>query len=116
MCFHLFVEFGDHHGFDTGQEFGQDQRWHAQRLAECQCRTHIPADHGAGGDAQLAAKASDQIPDLPAVMGERAVQPCGAVFADRFAGLAVARAPTEGPFGKGDETFFSCSSSRPFET
>ncbi|TDW33126.1 hypothetical protein LY39_03639 [Roseinatronobacter bogoriensis subsp. barguzinensis] len=122
MCFHLFVELEDHHGLNPWQQFRQDQGRHAQRLTQRECRGHVPADHRTRRDAQLAAQTPDQIPDLPTFLRERAVQPRGAVRARPFAalegltGFAVARAPAELPLGKGAEAFFSCSSSRPFET
>ena len=116
VCFHLFVDFDDHHGFDAGQQFRQDQRWHAQRLTKFQRRAYIPTDHSTRSDAQLATQTADQIPDLPAFVGAGAVQPRGAVRAGPFTGFAVARAPAEFPLGKGAEAFFSCSSSRPLET
>ena len=65
---------------------------------------------------QLAAEAADKVPDLPTLRSFRTVQPRRAVRAGLRAGLAVALAPAEGPFGESAEAFFSCSSSRPFET
>ena len=44
-------------------------------------RAHVPAEHRAGDHAQLATKAADQIPDLPALRRLRPVQSCGAVGA-----------------------------------
>jgi len=113
---HLFVELGDHHRFDDGQQFGHGERRHAERVTERERRRHVPADHGAGQHAQLAAEATDQVPDLPTLRSFRAVQPRGAVRARPSAGLAVAFAPAEGPLGESAEAFFSCSSSRAFET
>ncbi len=114
--FHLFVEFGHHHRLDDGQQFGHCDGRDAQRVAERECRVQILADHRAGQHAQLTAEAAYQVPDLPTVMREWLVQPRRAVFAGRFARLAVALAPAEGPFGESAETFFSCSSSRPLDT
>jgi hypothetical protein len=113
---HLFVELGDHHRFDDGQQFGHGERRHAKRVTECDRRRHVPADHGAGQHAQLAAEAADQVPDLPTFRRFRTVQPRRAVRAGLRAGFAVSLAPAEGPFGESAEAFFSCSSSRPFET
>ena len=113
---HLFVEFCDHHRLDDGQQFGHGEVRHAERITERQRRRHVPADRRAGQDAQLTAETTDQVPDLPALMGQRTVQPRRAVRADLRAGFAVSVAPAEGPFGESAETFFSCSSSRPFET
>jgi len=113
---HLFVEFGDHHRFDYGQQFGCCGRWHAECIGQRQRRRHVPADNRAGKHTQLATEATDQVPDLPALECDGAVQPRRAVRAGLRAGLAVSIAPTEGPFGEGAETFFSCSSSKPLET
>ena len=82
-------------------------------MAEGEGRAHVPAEHRLARNPHLAAKAADQIPDLPAVMGERLVQPRWAVRAVRFAGRAVAVAPTEVPVGEGAKTFFSTSNSMP---
>ena len=65
---------------------------------------------------ELAAETAHQVPDLPALPGQRPVQPRRAVRARLPAGRAVAVAPVEVPVGEGAETFFSASSSRPFET
>lgn len=98
------------------------KRMYAEGATECQRCRHIPADYSARQHAELAAEAADQVPDLPAFMGERPVQPRRAVFARRLAGLAgfatlaESVAPAEGPLGESAETFFSCSSSRPLET
>ena len=113
---HLFVEFGDHHRFDDRQQFSHGKRRDAEGIPECQCRRHVPADHRARQNAELAAKTADQIPKLPALMGQRPVGAARAVRARPFAGFTVSLAPAEGPFGKGAETFFSCSSSKPLET
>ena len=113
---HLFVEFRDHHRFDDGQQFGHDDRRHAEGVTERERGRHIPADHGAGQHAELPTKATDEVPDLPALKGQRTVQPRRAVRAGLRAGFAVSLAPAEGPFGKGAEAFFSCSRSRPLET
>ena len=114
--FHLFVELGDHHRFDDGQQFGRGGGRHAERVTEREGCAQVPADDRAGQHAELAAEAADQVPDLPALMRERPVQPRRAVRAVLRAGFAVALAPAEGPLGKGAEAFFSCSSSRPLET
>ena len=94
-------------------------------MGQGKSRAHVPAQHGFARNTQLTAKASDQIPDLPAVMAQRLVQSGGAVGARAFArlegvarlagvaGLAVAVAPAEVPVGKGAEPFFSASSSMP---
>jgi hypothetical protein len=113
---HLFVELRDHHCLDDGQQFGHGERRHAEGVPERQRRRYVPADHGAGQHAELAAEAADKVPDLPAVIGQRPVQPRRAVRAGLRAGFAVPLAPAEGPFGEGAEAFFSCSSSRPWET
>ncbi len=119
---HLFVEFGDHHRFDDGQQFGHGHRRDAERITECKCCRHVPADHRAGQHTKLAAETADEVPDLPAFKCDGSVQPRRAVLAGLragftgFATLAVSVAPAEGPFGESAETFFSCSSSRPFET
>ena len=119
---HLFVEVRDHHRLDDGQQFGHGERRDAERVTERERRRHVPADHGARQHAQLAAETADEVPDLPTLRSFRTVQPRRAVRAGLraafagFATLAVSVAPAEGPFGEGAEAFFSCSSSRPFET
>ena len=113
---HLFVEFCDHHRLDDGQQFGHGEGWHAERVTERERRRHVPADHRAGQDTQLTDEAADQVPDLPTLQRFRTVQPRRAVRAGLRTGFAVALAPAEGPFGESAEAFFSCSSSRPFET
>ena len=85
----------------------------AQRLAQGQGRAHVPAQHGFARHPHLTAKASDQIPHLPAVMADGLVQSGGAVFELTSAGLAIVIAPAEVPVGKGAEPFFSASSSMP---
>lgn len=71
---------------------------------------------------KLATEAADEVPDLPTLRRFRTVQPRRAVRAGLLAalvgcaGLAVALAPAEGPFGESAEAFFSRSSSRPLET
>ena len=119
---HRFVEFDDHHRLDDGQQFGHGNRWHAEGVTERERRRHVPADHRAGQDTQLATKATDEVPDLPTFRRFWTVQPRRAVRAGLLAalvgcaGLAVPRAPAEFPIGESAETFFSCSSSSPFET
>ena len=94
-------------------------------MGQGKSRAHVPAEHRFSGHPHLAAKTTDQIPHLPAVMAQRLVQSGGAVGAPAFArlegvarlagvaGLAVAVAPAEVPVGKGAEPFFSASSSMP---
>ena len=88
-------------------------------MREGESRADVPAKHGFARNPQLTAKASDQIPDLLAVMGLWLVQSGGAVGARAFprlagvAGLAITVAPAEVPVGKGAEAFFSASSSMP---
>ena len=110
------VEPAHHHRLDLRQQLGRGHRLDAKRGGERQRRAHVPADHRAGDDPELAAEAQGEVPDLPAVMGLRAVQPRRAVRARLPAGRAVAVAPAEVPVGEGAEAFFSASSSRPFET
>jgi len=110
---HLFVEFCHHHRLDNRQQFGHGERWDAQCVTEGQRRRHVPADDGPGQDAKLATEASDKVPDLPAFKGGGSVQSRRAVFARRFARLAVSLAPAERPFGEGAETFFSASRINP---
>ena len=78
---HLFVEFCDHHRLDDGQQFSSDGGRYAKGITESEGRGQVPADHRAGQNAQLAAEASDQVPYLPTLMGERPVQPRRAVRA-----------------------------------
>jgi hypothetical protein len=98
------------------QQFGGGGGRHAKCATEREHRAQIPADDGAGERAELAAETAEQVPDLPALVGSGPVQPRRAVRARVLAGIAVALDPAEGPFGKGAEAFFSCSSSRPLGT
>ena len=109
----LFIDAADHHRLQFRQQFGRYHRVQAQRSGQHQGRTHVPTDDRLASDPHLPAKTADKIPDLPAVMAQRLVQPRGAVLALRFAGRAVAVAPTEVPVSEGAETFFSASSSMP---
>lgn len=111
-----FIQAAHHRRLDARQELGHGEGRDAQRVAQRERRAHVPADHRAGEDAQLAAEALCKIPDLRALKGQWPVQPCRAVGARPRARRAVAFAPAVGPFGEGDEAFFSCSSSRPFAT
>ena len=86
------------------------------RAGQLQRSPDVPADHRARDHAQLTTKAADKIPNQPAFECLRCVYPCGAVRADGSAGRAVAVAPAERPLGKGDEPFFSASSSKPLAT
>ena len=95
---------------------GGRERLDADRRGERQRRAHVPADDRAGDDPELAAETADQVPDLPALEGRRAVQPRRAVRARLPAGRAVAIAPVEVPVGEGAEAFFSASRSKPLET
>ena len=112
----LRIDAAHHHRLDDGQEFRDGRSGNTEGGAKCKGRAHIPADHRAGDDAQLTPKAPDKVPDMPTLECERLVYPCGAVRADGSAGRAVAVAPAERPLGKGDEPFFSASSSKPFAT
>ena len=119
---HLFVEFRDHHRFDDRQQFSHGQGWDAERVTEGERSGQVPADHRARQNAELAAETVDQVPDLPALVSQRPVQPRRAVRAGLLAalvgcaGLAVSLAPAEEPFGESAEAFFSCSNSRPLDT
>ena len=112
----LRIDAAHHHRLDDGQEFRDGRSGNTEGGAKCKGRAHIPADHRAGDDAELASHAADQVPDQPTLNRERLVQSCRAVRADGSAGCAVAVAPTELPLGTGDEAFFSASSSKPFAT
>ena len=112
----LRVQTTHHHRLNAGQEFSDSRCRHTQARTKRKGCAHVPADHSAGDDAKLTPKAADQVPDQPTLKCERLVQSCRAVRADGSAGCAVAVAPTELPLGKGDEAFFSASSSRPFAT
>ena len=79
--FHLFVEPGHHHRFDDGQQFTCGGGRDAQRFGKRESGGKIPSDHSAGDHAELPAKTADQVPDLPALMGEGLVQSRGAVGA-----------------------------------
>ena len=93
-----------------------NRRLDPERVGHGKGRTHVPAEHGAGDRPELTAEAQSKVPDLPAIERDGPVQPPRAVRARRRAGLAVAVAPAEVPFGEGAKAFFSCSSTRPFAT
>ena len=105
-----------HHGLDLRQELGSDERIDTQGLGHGKRSGHVEPQHGTRNDPQLAGEPLRQIPDLPALDGDRPVQDGGALAADAGAGAAVPVAPGEVPFGEGADAFFSCSRSRPFET
>jgi len=105
-----------HHGLDLRQELGSDERIDTQGLGHGKRSGHVEAQDGARDDPQLAGEPLRQIPDLPALDGERAVQDGGALGADAGTGSAVPVASAEVPFGEGADPFFSCSRSRPLET
>jgi hypothetical protein len=113
---HPGVQTPHHHGLDLWQELGSDQRVDPQGLGHGECCGHVEAQHRARHDPQLAGEKLRQVPDLPALEGQRPVQDGGALGTDAGAGAAVPVAPGEVPFGERAETFFSCSSSRPLET
>jgi hypothetical protein len=116
VCCDLRVHLAHHYRLDGGQEFRDGRRRNTEGGTKGKGRAHIPADHRAGDDAELASHAADQVPDQPTLNRERLVQSCRAVRADGSAGCAVAVAPTELPLGTGDEAFFSASKSKPFAT
>jgi len=115
LC-HRFIDLAHHHRLDGWQELSNRQRRDAERRPERQCGPHIPADHRTGNETQLPTQALNQVPDLGAFPSLRAVQPCGTLGTDGSTGGAIAAAPAELPIGKGDETFFSASKSRPLAT
>ena len=101
---------------DAGQPIGSTERHYEVAHPHPGWSEQDPANWIAG------AEAADQVPYLPALRSFRTVQPRRAVRAGLLAalvgcaGFAVALAPAEGPFGESAEAFFSCSSSRPFDT
>ena len=118
----LFIDAADHHCLQFRQQLCDHHRVQPEGMGQGKSCAHVPAQHGLARNPQLPAKASDQIPNLPAVMGLGLVQSGGAVGARAFArlegvarlaGLAVTVAPAEVPVGEGAETFFSASSSMP---
>ena len=111
VCGDLRIHAAHHHRLNDGQEFCDGRRRNTEGCTQHKGRAHVPADHRTGDDAQLPPKAADEVPDQPAFECLRCVYPRGAVRADRSTGGAVAVAPTELPLGKGDEAFFSASSS-----
>lgn len=113
---HRFIDLAHHHRLDGRQELRNRKRRDAKGGPERQCGRHIPTDHRAGNETQLPAKTLNEIPDLRAFPGLQRVQPCGALRTDGSTGGAIAAAPAELPIGKGDETFFSASRSRPLAT
>ena len=106
---HLGVDAADGEGFDQGQKLGHDQPVQAQRLGHGQGGGHVPADHPTGDCAELAAQGLGQFPDLPGFKRAGAMEISGAGRAGLYTSGAVAFAPAEVPFGKGDQTFFSAS-------
>jgi hypothetical protein len=105
-----------HHGLDLRQELGSNQRVDTHGMGHGEGGGHVEAQHGTRDDPQLAGEPLRQVPDLPALDGQRAVQDGGALGADAGAESAVPVAPAEVPLAEGAEAFFSSSSSRPFET
>jgi len=116
LSLQLRIDAANHHCLDVRQEFRAGQCVEPQGLGDRERGGHVQAQHRAGDDPQLAGEPQGQIPDLPAFAGQWAVQLVRALGAGAVAGSAVLVAPAEVPFGKGAETFFSASSSRPFET
>ncbi len=116
VCGDLRSHAAHHYRLDGGQEFSDHWGRNAEGGTKREGRAHVPADHRAGDDAQLTPKAPNKVPDLRALPGLRRVQPCGTLGADEPTGGAIASAPAELPIGKGDETFFSASRSRPLAT
>ena len=108
----LLVGLADHLRLDHRQQLRDRQRCNAQRAAHGEGRAHVPAQNRAGDCPQLAAEAGGQIPDLPALMALRRVQPRGVVAAAPEAGGTISVAAAEVPFGEGAEAFFSESSTR----
>ena len=113
---HRFIDLAHHHRLNGRQELRNRQRRDAKGRPERQCCRHIPADHRTGNETQLPTQALNQVPDLGAFPSLRRVQPCGTLGTDGSTGGAIAAAPAELTIGKGDETFFSASKSRPFAT
>ena len=111
VCGDLRIHAAHHHRLDGGQEFSNRGGRNTEGCTQHKGRAHVPTDHHAGDDAQLPPKAADEVPDQPTFECLRCVYPCGAVRADGSTGGAVAAAPAELPLGKGDEAFFSASSS-----
>ena len=96
-------------GSSSARAAAGDAEGRTQGQGRVQVPTNDAAAAGAVRHPQLAAKALDQIPDLPAGQGLGCVQPARAVRARAFAGGAVVSAPSELPPGEGAEAFFSCS-------
>src|SRR6056297_3225267 len=107
---HGRVRRADHLRLDGRQQLRGRPRIHAQRLGEVERGAHVPAEHRARDRADLTAEPPGQVPDLPALIGERPVQDFGAVRAPPRARGAVAVAPAVAPFGEGAEAFSSASS------
>ena len=105
-----------YHGLDLRQQLGSDERIDTQGIGHGEGGGHVEAQHRTRNDPQLAGEPLRQVPDLPTLEGEWAVQDGGALGTDGGAGAAVLIAPAEVPLAEGAEPFFSSSSSRPFET
>jgi hypothetical protein len=116
FSFHLRIEAANHHCLDVRQEFRADECVEPERLGHREGRIHVEPQDCAGDDAQLAREPQGQIPDLPTLNRDGAVQDGWAFAAGASTGSAILVAPAEMPLGKGAESFFSASSSRPFET
>lgn len=61
----LRVHAPHHHRLDGGQELSDGRCRNTEGCTKRKGRAQVPADHGAGDDAQLTPKALDEIPDLP---------------------------------------------------
>ncbi|MEN8677621.1 MAG: hypothetical protein ABF298_09590 [Alteriqipengyuania sp.] len=76
--FNLLVGFADHHRLDGRQEFRDDERRKPKGRAKLQGCTHVPTDDSTAahpaGNAYLAPKTLNQIPDLPALESQRFVK------------------------------------------
>ena len=104
----MLVQLPHHHRFDQREDFRDRRGIDPERRRHAQRRAEIPAGNRAGWrQAQLPAKAADQIPDLNTFIGLRPVQDLRAGFAGADTGVTISIAPAEDPLGKGDETFFS---------
>ena len=119
------VEGGDEAGLGRRQQFGEGVKVVAECGADRECGSHVDADddRGVRRQPQLARAADDDIPRLPAGVGQRLVLDVRAAMAvdagltrgartvQGYAAGAISRPAAEVPFGAGADAFFSSSSS-----
>jgi hypothetical protein len=119
------VEGGDEAGLGRRQQFGEGVKVAAERGADRERGSNIDADddRGVRRETKLAGAAEQNVPGLPAGVGQRLVIEVGTAMAigagltvgartvQRYAAGAISWPAAEVPFGAGADAFFSSSSS-----